>query len=120
MSAGTVAFDVPASFAQERLWILDRISPGSAAYHMPVTIPLRGRVSAVVLERCLRELARRHESLRTTFCDTGGALKQVIARTVPTVLTKVDLRRWPRAQRYARLAEFSSIESRKPGKRREC
>ncbi|HEX6097856.1 MAG TPA: amino acid adenylation domain-containing protein [Thermoanaerobaculia bacterium] len=60
----------PLSFAQMRLWLLEQLDPGNAAYNLPTAIRLRGAVDAGVLERTLAEIVRRHEVLRSRF--TGG------------------------------------------------
>ncbi len=69
----------PASFAQERLWFLDRLSPGTAAYNLPAALRLRGALDADALERALGALVRRHEALRTAFREVDGAPVQVVA-----------------------------------------
>ncbi|HZI16893.1 MAG TPA: condensation domain-containing protein, partial [Myxococcus sp.] len=58
---------LPLSFAQQRVWLTEQLSPGSAAFNIPSPVRLRGRLDGAVLERCLAELLRRHESLRTAF-----------------------------------------------------
>ncbi|HSU12938.1 non-ribosomal peptide synthetase/type I polyketide synthase [Longimicrobium sp.] len=68
-----------ASFAQERLWFLDRLQPGGASYNIPLALRLSGELDAAALERALGEIVRRHESLRTTFAEMGGAPVQVVA-----------------------------------------
>src|SRR5882762_6697713 len=55
------------SFAQQRLWVLDQMDSGTAAYIVPTALQLRGSLDVGVLERCFGEVIRRHESLRTTF-----------------------------------------------------
>src|SRR4029077_19944789 len=55
------------SFAQERLWFLDQLAPGSAAYNLPAAVRLRGDLSGAALAAALTEIVRRHEALRTTF-----------------------------------------------------
>ncbi|HEV7590264.1 MAG TPA: amino acid adenylation domain-containing protein, partial [Longimicrobium sp.] len=67
------------SFAQERLWFLDRLRPGSVVYNLPLALRLRGALDAPALERALGELVRRHEALRTTFAGSDSAPEQVIA-----------------------------------------
>ena len=69
---------VPPSFAQQRLWLLDQMEPGSASYNIPAAAWLRGRVDLDVLRRCLAELVRRHESLRTVFPAVDGTPRQLI------------------------------------------
>ncbi|HST59408.1 MAG TPA: condensation domain-containing protein, partial [Longimicrobium sp.] len=56
---------VPLSFAQERLYFLDRLQPGTATYNMTTVLRLPGALDAAVLERALGEVVRRHEALRT-------------------------------------------------------
>ena len=55
------------SFAQQRLWFLDQLEPGNAAYHVPILIRLTGPLNASTLEHSIREVVNRHESLRTRF-----------------------------------------------------
>ncbi|HVR06603.1 MAG TPA: SDR family NAD(P)-dependent oxidoreductase, partial [Thermoanaerobaculia bacterium] len=69
--------EAPLSFAQERLWFLDRLEPGSVAYNMPGAVRLSGPLEVSFLAASLRALVERHESLRTTFHD--GALEPVQA-----------------------------------------
>jgi syringomycin synthetase protein SyrE len=79
------------SFGQERLWTAWRREPGSAAYNLHYRLRLRGGVEASVLERALAEVVRRHESLRTTFRESGGRVVQVIHPAGPSPLRQVDL-----------------------------
>ena len=73
----------PLSFAQQRLWFLDRWEPGSALYNVPVALRLRGALDVGALERSLSEIVRRHEALRTTFCEAEGGAVQRIAAALP-------------------------------------
>ncbi|HVR99435.1 MAG TPA: amino acid adenylation domain-containing protein [Thermoanaerobaculia bacterium] len=102
---------LPVSFAQQRLWLIDRLEPGSSAYNMPLALRVRGRLGPGVLARCLRELERRHEVLRTRFTHHEGVpLQEVQAQGIE--LAVVDLaglaaaRREPEAGRLARLASL--------------
>ncbi|UUL82304.1 non-ribosomal peptide synthetase [Sphingomonas qomolangmaensis] len=82
----------PLSFAQARLWILDRLQPGNPAYNIPATIPLRGAVNVEMLSRALDEILLRHEALRTVFRVIDGQPMQVIAPARSIALDRVDLR----------------------------
>jgi amino acid adenylation domain-containing protein len=70
---------LPLSFAQERLWFLDRLEGGSAAYNIPTALRLSGALDSAALERALGEIVRRHESLRTVLREVDGGAVQVIA-----------------------------------------
>jgi alpha-ketoglutarate-dependent taurine dioxygenase len=67
------------SFAQQRLWFLDQLEPGSFAYNIPAAVRLRGSLDVAALERSLNEIMRRHEALRATFHAVEGKPVQVIA-----------------------------------------
>ncbi len=58
---------LPLSFAQQRLWFLDQLQPGSAAYAFPFVVRLRGPLQGAALQQSLQALVARHEVLRTTF-----------------------------------------------------
>jgi amino acid adenylation domain-containing protein len=90
-----------ASFAQQRLWFLDQLQPqpGSAHYHVPVTRRLRGRLATAALARSLDALVRRHEALRTTFAEVGGALVQRIADQPGFAMRVEDLADLPDPER---------------------
>ncbi|HEU4561305.1 MAG TPA: amino acid adenylation domain-containing protein [Longimicrobium sp.] len=83
--------DLPLSLAQERLWFVDRMEPGSATYHMPLFLRLEGELDADALRRALDELVRRHESLRTSFPLVDGAPVQRVAPPAPADLVFHDL-----------------------------
>ncbi|HEU4556864.1 MAG TPA: amino acid adenylation domain-containing protein, partial [Longimicrobium sp.] len=69
---------LPLSFAQERLWFMDRLEPGNAAYNVPAPLRLAGALDERALERALGEIVRRHEALRTVFAEVDGSPVQVI------------------------------------------
>jgi hypothetical protein len=64
---------LPLSFAQARLWFLDRVQPDSALYNVPVAYRLRGALDPAALAASLSEIVRRHEVLRTRFVDAADA-----------------------------------------------
>ncbi len=106
--------DLPLSFAQERLWFLDQFQPGSAAYNMPAAVRLRGDLDVPAFRRSLREVVRRHESLRTTFGVGGGGNGrpvQVIAAEPRLEIPEVDLRALPAAQRERTVRRLAAEEA---------
>jgi amino acid adenylation domain-containing protein len=81
----------PLSFAQQRLWLLDRLNPSSAVYSIPAFFRLGGPVALAALARALTEVVRRHEALRTTFVESGGEVHQVVSPPPGPHLPVIDL-----------------------------
>jgi amino acid adenylation domain-containing protein len=94
----------PASCSQQRLWFLDHLQPGSAAYNLPRAVRLEGPLDAAALERAFAEVVARHEALRTTFASEDGVAVQVVAPAPATRLPVEDLSSWPEGEREPALA----------------
>jgi amino acid adenylation domain-containing protein/non-ribosomal peptide synthase protein (TIGR01720 family) len=77
---------LPLSFGQQRLWFLQHLEPGSAAYNVLTTLRLRGPLDHAALARALSAVIARHEVLRTTFGTQAGQPVQVIEDPVPAAL----------------------------------
>src|SRR5262245_43914246 len=71
----------PLSFAQQRLWFLDQLSPRMSGYHIPAAVRLSGRLDLAALRASLDAVVGRHETLRTTFGVVDDQPVQVIAPT---------------------------------------
>ena len=69
---------VPLSPAQQRLWFLEQLDPGSPAYHIAFTLELDGPVDIACLRDAAGDVATRHEALRTSFPAEGGVPRQQI------------------------------------------
>ena len=82
---------LPLSFAQQRLWFLDQLEPGSAAYNLPAALRLRGRLDVEALRRTVEAMVERHEALRTTFVSDGGEPVQKIHAATAWALPCLDL-----------------------------
>ncbi|HVR99578.1 MAG TPA: condensation domain-containing protein, partial [Thermoanaerobaculia bacterium] len=105
----------PLSFAQQRLWFLEQLEPGSAAYNVPLTVRLLGRLERPVLGAALDEVVRRHESLRTTFGRTpADEAVQRIASAGPVALPVVDLTGLPEQGRESEAHRLTSEEAGRP------
>src|SRR5262249_11666304 len=81
--------ELPLSHAQQRLWFIQQLEPGSVAYNIPMGVRLRGALEISVTRQSLGEIVRRHEALRTRFESRGGRPAQVIEEPAD-----VDIRLW--------------------------
>src|SRR5690554_406607 len=71
---------IPLSFAQQRLWFIDKLSPNDATYNMPFALRLSADLDVPALQQAYLALLQRHESLRTQiFSDKGLAYQRIIA-----------------------------------------
>ncbi|MCY9846463.1 condensation domain-containing protein, partial [Vibrio caribbeanicus] len=84
---------LPLSYAQQRLWFIDRLEGGSVHYNMPGALRLSGKLNIAALEQSFQTLYQRHESLRTCFVEqaTGETYQQVQAAPTGQCLPVVDL-----------------------------
>ncbi|MBZ4402515.1 condensation domain-containing protein, partial [Myxococcus sp. AS-1-15] len=89
------------SFAQQRLWFLDQLEPGSASYNMPGAVRMSGPLDTEALARTFQELVRRHEALRTTFRSENGVAVQSVLSEVEVPLRVVQLEGLPESAREA-------------------
>ncbi len=80
-----------ASFAQQRLWLLDQLDSGGSAYNISKFLRLSGELDVPAFEQALGGLLERHEALRTTFTANDGQLRQIIAAPAPVKLQVTDL-----------------------------
>jgi len=102
------------SFAQERLWFIDQLMPGSAAFNVPMAVKLSGSISLAALQRAIDEVVRRHESLRTTFVTTDGAPTVVVAQQCDTRIAVVDLSSFAATIRETETNRLVEQEIRRP------
>ncbi len=106
------------SFGQERLWFLDQLEPGNAAYHVPIALRLRGHLDTAALAAALSGVVRRHEILRTGIRAVAGEPVQEVAPAVaPAVqvpLPVVDLGRLPAGRATAEASALAAAVVRRP------
>jgi amino acid adenylation domain-containing protein/FkbM family methyltransferase len=105
---------LPVSFAQQRLWFLHQLEPGSAFYHCPAALRLRGPLNVAVLEQTLTEIIRRHEVLRTSFPEQQGKPIQVIAPATKFALVITDLSGENVTERESVARRFAAAEAERP------
>ncbi|HDS1684031.1 TPA: amino acid adenylation domain-containing protein, partial [Pseudomonas putida] len=110
IQAGPRLGSLPLSFAQQRLWFLAQMSGGSAAYHIPLGLHLRGALDALALERALRRLVERHESLRSHFVEQDGEPRVVLAADARGFQLAMEDARELDEQALAQRAELQASE----------
>ena len=105
---------LPLSFAQQRLWFLDQLEPGSAFYNSPLAVRLTGALNLAAFEQTLNEIVRRHESLRTRFVSVDGQPQQVIDEAEALKLTPIELSGLAESEREAEARRLAKAEAQCP------
>jgi amino acid adenylation domain-containing protein len=106
--------ELPLSFAQQRLWFVDRMVPGNPFFNVPFAVRVEGDLDVSVLSRGLNEILRRHEALRTTFFSRDGAPRQRIASSLALPLAVVDLAGLPETGRESEAHRLAQCEAERP------
>jgi len=102
---------LPLSFAQQRLWFIEKAGLSSNAYNIPLTLHLVGNLDEVALQQSLNHIIARHEILRTTFSPINGKPVQVIKPTFEVLLPKKDLSGLTLSQQKKQLQQLLQKEN---------
>ena len=102
------------SFAQQRLWFLEQLFPGSDIHNISEAFELKGNLKVEALKQSLNEIIKRHEALRTNFVLIGESPFQVVAEERKLDLSVVDLSDLPEEKRQNEMKRLLSEESRLP------
>nr|WP_052478487.1 non-ribosomal peptide synthetase [Kibdelosporangium sp. MJ126-NF4]CEL18507.1 Siderophore biosynthesis non-ribosomal peptide synthetase modules @ Bacillibactin synthetase component F [Kibdelosporangium sp. MJ126-NF4]CTQ97991.1 Siderophore biosynthesis non-ribosomal peptide synthetase modules @ Bacillibactin synthetase component F (EC 2.7.7.-) [Kibdelosporangium sp. MJ126-NF4] len=84
--------EIPLSFAQRRLWFLNRFERGDGVYNVPFALRLRGKLDLSALRDAIEDVVERHESLRTVFPSSDGEPRQQVIDgvTIPLPVVRTD------------------------------
>jgi len=104
----------PASFAQQRLWVLDQLEPNSSRYNILYAVRVSGQLNLTVLQQSVDKIVRRHETLRTTFALVNESPQQVIHADLPPEFLTLDLRDWPRDEQENEVQRLLREEAGRP------
>lgn len=104
----------PLSVQQQRFWLLEQLNPGTSAYTLSFAAWLHGEVAAAALGRAVVELARRHESLRTTVRLVAGVPVQEVADQPPARLELYDAGGAPAPRRVRESLRLVTTALREP------
>lgn len=113
-SADRPADPTAVSDAQQRLWLLQRLSPGSPAQHLAAALHLEGPLDLEALRTALTEITARHESLRSAFREVDGRPVRHVVAPRPAELPLVDLGELPPTQRERRARALHAEDGRRP------
>ncbi|MDI1463733.1 amino acid adenylation domain-containing protein [Catellatospora sp. KI3] len=102
------------SFAQQRLWFLDQLAPGSPLYNVPLVLTLAGALDVPALDAAVRALACRHAALRTRLVARDGEPVQVVDPDSPVRVTVEDLRHLPEPDRRQAADDLARQEAERP------
>jgi amino acid adenylation domain-containing protein len=104
----------PLSFAQEQLWFLNHLAPGSPVYNMSDVVRFHGEYDTDAMRKALQELVRRHEILRTEFSHSGGQPVQTVLPELNLALEELDFGSLPEQEREREWARVVREQGRKP------
>ncbi|HEX3045612.1 MAG TPA: amino acid adenylation domain-containing protein, partial [Bacillota bacterium] len=89
----------PLSYAQQRLWFMDRLYHGSPQYNLASALRLKGTLNSTILTRSIREIFTRHAILRTAFREEAGVPRQIVQPEAFPMIETVTLLNLPEAER---------------------
>jgi amino acid adenylation domain-containing protein len=95
----------PLSHGQRGLWFLHQMDPQSSAYNVCYSSRIRSPLDIRAFHRAVRDLINRHPSLRTTFEERDGVLRQRVRETPPQPLELIDASSWSEELLRSRLDE---------------
>jgi len=105
---------LPLSFAQQRLWFIEQLNPGMAAYIFPAAARLSGPLDVAALTRSLDAIMQRHEILRTRFETVDEQPCQIASLAAALALPLADLQALPPAEQDAHVQRLLLRESQRP------
>ncbi|HET9358456.1 MAG TPA: amino acid adenylation domain-containing protein, partial [Vicinamibacterales bacterium] len=105
---------LPLSFAQQRLWFLDRMEPGNPYYNMPTALRVSGDLRVSALEQAIDEIIRRHEVLQNCYVLQQGQPRQVRMPRRDLTLPIVDLSSLQGASREEHERLLAAADARRP------
>ena len=106
-------YTFPTSFAQQRLWFLDRLLGASSLYNISWAIQLNGKLDVSALQQSLNEIVARHEVLRTYFIEQDGEPVQVIRASMPFTCALMDLSARSQENRDSEIQRILDAEANK-------
>jgi len=101
----------PLSFAQQRLWFIDRHESGSSQYNIPTALTMRGQLNKPALQKALDTLVERHEVLRTTYAEVDDLAVQRVHPPTRFPIDEADLSELDEAARSQEIERLIRLEA---------
>ena len=106
--------NVPLSFAQQRLWLLDQLEPDNNTYNISILLRLTGNLDHQALNQAINEVIKRHDILRTTFHkEEGKPPVQIVAPAQTLTLATIQLQHLPSEAQAAEVQKIAQFEAEK-------
>ncbi|MBH8561815.1 amino acid adenylation domain-containing protein [Nostoc sp. CENA67] len=102
------------SFAQERLWFFEQLTPNQYLYNEPSAFRLQGKLNVDAVVQSINEIVRRHEILRTTFTTVDGQAQQIIAPSLTLELPIVNLESLALEVQESEVRRLATVEAQQP------
>jgi hypothetical protein len=111
------------SFAQQRLWFLDKLIPQNPFYNIPAALRLTGNLDYAALKRAFNVIVQRHEALRTNFIEVNGQPSAIARGAAPGAIASpqidvslpvVDLQHLPATEKQATAQNIATQEAQHP------
>ncbi|MBP5973795.1 amino acid adenylation domain-containing protein [Brasilonema sp. CT11] len=105
---------IPISLIQLELWFFDQFYPGNPIYNLPLVYRITGALNEKALEESLREIVRRHETLRSTFQVKDGQVVYAVVNDPVFDFSVIDLQHLPAAERETQVKQLAEKEIKQP------
>ncbi len=102
---------LPLSFAQQRLWFIDRLEPNKSFYNIPEAIRFKGNLNVDILQQSLDAIVSHHEILRTNYIEADGNPIQIISEPHSVTLKIIDLQQYEKIEQEVEVQQILKEES---------
>jgi amino acid adenylation domain-containing protein len=106
--------EVPLSFSQERLWLLEQLIPGKTVHNVAFRLEIEGPLDMAALEGAATELVRRHQTFHTIFLQCDGRPVAKVVAPGPVTIVLQDLTQFPESERERAAVRIAEAAARTP------
>ncbi|TAE52225.1 MAG: non-ribosomal peptide synthetase, partial [Nostocales cyanobacterium] len=106
--------EIPLSYAQQRLWFIDKLEPNSASYNLSAALKIQGELSIEALEISFKTIINRHATLRTNIREIAGKPQQIIHYQTDWKLSVINLENLDKETQEKQTAEIINQQTNQP------